>query len=74
MFTLSIYPLIKEGLIDPSTIIIDAKSGTSGAGRGAKVANLFCEVTRILRLMVLQLTDIHRRLRISLVMRAVRKC
>ena len=42
--TLSIYPLIKEGLIDPSTIIIDAKSGTSGAGRGAKVANLFCEV------------------------------
>ena len=42
--TLSIYPLIKEGLIDPSTIIIDAKSVTSGAGRGAKVANLFCEV------------------------------
>ena len=41
--TLSIYPLIKEGLIDPSTIIIDAKSGTSGAGRGAKVANLFCK-------------------------------
>lgn len=30
--TLSIYPLLKEGLIDPSTIIIDAKSGTSGAG------------------------------------------
>lgn len=42
--TLSIYPLLKEGLIDPSTIIIDAKSGTSGAGRGAKVANLYCEV------------------------------
>ena len=42
--TLSIYPLLKEGLIDPSTIIIDAKSGTSGAGRGAKVDNLFCEV------------------------------
>ena len=41
---LSTYPLVKEGLIDPSTIIIDAKSGTSGAGRGAKVANLFCEV------------------------------
>ena len=31
-------------MIDPSTIIIDAKSGTSGAGRGAKVDNLFCEV------------------------------
>ena len=41
---LSVYPLLKEGLIDPDTIIIDAKSGTSGAGRGAKVQNLFCEV------------------------------
>ncbi len=41
---LSLYPLVKEGLIDPDTIIIDAKSGTSGAGRGAKVANLYCEV------------------------------
>ena len=38
------YPLVKEGLIDPNTIIVDAKSGTSGAGRGAKTANLFCEV------------------------------
>ncbi len=35
---------MKEGLIDPDTLIIDAKSGTSGAGRGAKVDNLFCEV------------------------------
>ena len=42
--TLSIYPLAKEGLIDMNTIIIDAKSGTSGAGRSAKVGNLFCEV------------------------------
>ncbi len=42
--TLSVYPLIKEGLIDPHTIIINAVSGTSGAGRGAKVDNLFCEV------------------------------
>ncbi|MCD8011567.1 MAG: N-acetyl-gamma-glutamyl-phosphate reductase [Lachnospiraceae bacterium] len=42
--TLSIYPLVKEGLVDPSTIIIDAKSGTSGAGRGAKTDNLYCEV------------------------------
>ena len=41
---LSIYPLLKEGLIEPSSIIIDAKSGTSGAGRGAKVDNLYCEV------------------------------
>lgn len=42
--TLSIYPLLKEGIIDPATIIVDAKSGTSGAGRGSKVDNLFCEV------------------------------
>lgn len=42
--TLSIRPLLLEGLIDPATIIVDAKSGTSGAGRGAKVNNLFCEV------------------------------
>lgn len=41
---LTAYPLAKEGLIDMSTLIIDAKSGTSGAGRGAKVANLYCEV------------------------------
>ena len=31
-------------MIDPNTIIIDAKSGTTGAGRGAKVDNLYCEV------------------------------
>ncbi|MGN0308108.1 MAG: N-acetyl-gamma-glutamyl-phosphate reductase [Lachnospiraceae bacterium] len=41
---LSIYPLAKAGMIDPATLIIDAKSGTSGAGRGAKVNNLYCEV------------------------------
>ncbi|MCI9422939.1 MAG: N-acetyl-gamma-glutamyl-phosphate reductase [Dorea sp.] len=41
---LTAYPLAKEGIIDMRTLIIDAKSGTSGAGRGAKVPNLFCEV------------------------------
>jgi N-acetyl-gamma-glutamyl-phosphate reductase len=41
---LTAYPLIKEGLIDPDTLIVDALSGVSGAGRGAKVANLYCEV------------------------------
>ena len=41
---LTAYPLVKEGLIDANTLIVDAKSGTSGAGRGAKVNNLFCEV------------------------------
>ncbi len=41
---LSIYPLAKEGLIDPNSIVINALSGTSGAGRGEKLGNLFCEV------------------------------
>lgn len=46
---LTIYPLLKAGLIDPETIIIDAKSGTSGAGRGAKVPSLYCEVNESLK-------------------------
>ena len=41
---LTAYPLVKEGLIDPDIFLIAAKSGTSGAGRGAKLPNLFCEV------------------------------
>ncbi|SHJ85282.1 N-acetyl-gamma-glutamyl-phosphate reductase [Hespellia stercorisuis] len=41
---LTAYPLAKEGVIDMHTLIVDAKSGTSGAGRGAKVPNLYCEV------------------------------
>ncbi|NLK75493.1 MAG: N-acetyl-gamma-glutamyl-phosphate reductase [Clostridiales bacterium] len=41
---LSIYPLLKEGIISGDSLIIDAKSGTSGAGRGARVNNLYCEV------------------------------
>jgi len=46
---LTAYPLVKEGIIDPNTIIIDAKSGTSGAGRGAKVPNLYCEVNESIK-------------------------
>lgn len=46
---LTVYPLLKEGLIDPKSIIIDAKSGTSGAGRGAKVDNLYCEVNESIK-------------------------
>lgn len=46
---LTLYPMVKEGLIDPHSIIIDAKSGTSGAGRGAKVNNLFCEVNESMK-------------------------
>ncbi len=46
---LSLYPLVKEHLIDTSTIIVDAKSGTSGAGRGAKIPNLYCEVNESIK-------------------------
>ena len=46
---LTAYPLAKEGLIDMDTLIIDAKSGTSGAGRGAKTPNLFCEVNESMK-------------------------
>lgn len=41
---LTAYPLVKEGMIDPHSLIIDAKSGVSGAGRSAKLDNLYCEV------------------------------
>lgn len=41
---LALAPLLEAGLIDPSSLIIDSKSGTSGAGRSAKVDSLFCEV------------------------------
>ena len=46
---LTLYPLVAEGLIDQNSIIVDAKSGTSGAGRGAKVPNLFCEVNESIK-------------------------
>ncbi|OPL16563.1 MAG: N-acetyl-gamma-glutamyl-phosphate reductase [delta proteobacterium MLS_D] len=41
---LGLAPLLRGGFIDPGSIIIDAKSGTSGAGREVNVASLFCEV------------------------------
>ncbi len=41
---LALYPLLKAGVIDHTGIIIDAKSGVSGAGRGEKLVNAFCEV------------------------------
>ncbi|HTY20247.1 MAG TPA: N-acetyl-gamma-glutamyl-phosphate reductase [Geobacteraceae bacterium] len=41
---LGLAPLLKKKLIDPASIIVDAKSGVTGAGRGAKVDNLYCEV------------------------------
>lgn len=41
---LGLAPLLKNKLIDPASIIADSKSGVSGAGRGAKVDSLYCEV------------------------------
>ncbi|XP_047967586.1 probable N-acetyl-gamma-glutamyl-phosphate reductase, chloroplastic [Salvia hispanica] len=41
---LPLVPLIKANLIRVENIIIDAKSGVSGAGRGAKEANLYTEI------------------------------
>lgn len=40
---LALSPLLKQGLIDPSTAIIDAKSGTSGGGRQGKISMLLSE-------------------------------
>ncbi len=40
---LGFYPLLKEGVIDVDHLVADAKSGVSGAGRGAKVGSLAAE-------------------------------
>jgi N-acetyl-gamma-glutamyl-phosphate reductase len=41
---LPLVPLVRAGLIDADDIIIDAKSGVSGAGRAAREGSLYCEV------------------------------
>jgi len=41
---LGLYPAIKNKLIDISSIVIDAKSGTSGAGRKSEITFSYCEV------------------------------
>ncbi len=41
---LPLLPLLQAGLIASDNIIIDAKSGVTGAGRAAKQGMLFCEV------------------------------
>jgi N-acetyl-gamma-glutamyl-phosphate reductase len=40
---LGFLPLVEAGLVDPSSLIADAKSGVSGAGRKAEVSSLFSE-------------------------------
>ncbi len=41
---LSLYPLVKEGMIDLSSNIIEAKTGATGAGRGLSLGNHYCEL------------------------------
>lgn len=41
---LGLAPLVREGLIDLRSLVVDSKSGASGAGRSAKTGSLFCEV------------------------------
>ncbi|MDX2273238.1 MAG: N-acetyl-gamma-glutamyl-phosphate reductase [Cyanobacteriota bacterium] len=41
---LAVAPLLRQGLVEPDSLIFDAKSGVSGAGRAAKVSSLFAEV------------------------------
>ena len=43
--TLGFLPLIENGLVDDQHLIADAKSGVSGAGRGANVSTLLCEAS-----------------------------
>lgn len=42
--TLGFLPLIEQGLVNIDSLVADCKSGASGAGRGAAVAKLLCEV------------------------------
>ncbi|HEY5674517.1 MAG TPA: N-acetyl-gamma-glutamyl-phosphate reductase [Malonomonas sp.] len=41
---LGLAPLLANGLIDNASLVIDSKSGTTGAGRAAKQGSLYCEV------------------------------
>ena len=42
---LPLVPLLKAGLVDPADVVVDAKSGATGAGRTLREDLLFCEVT-----------------------------
>ena len=41
---LPLVPLLKQGLLDPATLIADSKSGVSGAGRSPALTTHYCEV------------------------------
>lgn len=42
--TLALAPLLADGLVDPGTLVVDALSGVSGAGRPPKPTTTFCTV------------------------------
>lgn len=46
---LALYPALQAGLISAEDLVIDSKSGTTGAGRKASVGTLFCEVADTFR-------------------------
>ena len=51
---LGFLPLLENDLVDTSHLIADAKSGVSGAGRGAKVAHLLCETSESMKAYAVQ--------------------
>ena len=42
---MALAPLLADGLVEPTGIVVDAVSGVSGAGRGLKATSLFAEVS-----------------------------
>ncbi len=46
---LALAPLLRDDLIEPASIVVDAKSGVSGAGRQNKTEFSFCEVNESVR-------------------------
>ena len=42
--SIALTPLVRQGVIDPNGVIVDAASGVSGAGRGLKDSTAFCTV------------------------------
>lgn len=47
---LGLAPVVQENIIDPTSIIVDAKSGASGAGRSASKSLIFSEINENLRI------------------------
>jgi len=46
---LALAPLVREGLVDPASVVVDAKSGVTGAGRQSTESYSFAEVDEDLR-------------------------